>query len=321
MDLFFYNFNPYQFGQNYINYYNFQNSTTTPSSFQYADIKKEIINLLKFQTVPIATFAMITIAFFSLLVTFLFHRNMVMLGTDYTVVTSDSTKFEEKQLYNVVEELKIAAGLRFMPKICIIEADYMNAFASGMSEKTALVAITRGLLEKLDRSELQAVMAHELSHIRHNDIRLTITVALLSNLILIAVDILFRGILYARERDDRLVIIIVLIRFLLPILTVLLMLYLSRTREYMADSGSVELTRDNEPLGRALLKIHKDTLNHFSTYKKEYSTTPHEEVRNASYFYDPRYAGIHPLQSLNSLFSTHPPLEDRLKALGITTLE
>lgn len=313
MDLYFYTSNPFQTTA-------IASMSQAPNNFNNlnnTDLKTETMNLITFNMLPIATFGMIIVAIFSLLITFSFHKKMVMLGTDYVEASSDSKDLDGKELYNVVEELKIAAGLGFMPKVYIIEADYMNAFASGMSEKTALVAITRGLLEKLDRSELQAVMAHELSHIRHNDIRLTITVALLSNLILIAIDILFRGVLYSRSRDDRLFIIILIIRFLLPILTVLLMLYLSRTREYMADQGAVELTRDNEPLGRALLKIHNDHTNHYSSYKKEYSSTPHEEVRNASYFYDPRYAGIKPLQSLNSLFSTHPPLEARLKALGI----
>src|SRR5258707_11382365 len=119
-----------------------------------------------------------------------------MMGNEYREITN-STSGPARQLYNVVEEMKIAAGLKFMPKVYIIEANYMNAFASGLGESNALVAITRGLLEKLDRDELQAVMAHELSHIRHNDIRLTMTVAILSNLMLIAIDLVFRNIMYS----------------------------------------------------------------------------------------------------------------------------
>lgn len=277
---------------------------------------KEIATL---QLFPMVTLIMIGVAFISLLITYFFHNQMVMLGTDYHEITADSHSTEEKQLYNIIEELKIAAGLRFMPKIYIIDADYMNAFASGFTEKSAMVAITRGLLEKLDRNEIQAVMAHELSHIRHNDIRLTLTVLVLSNIMLIALDFLFRGVLFSgrTDKDNRLVLLILIIRFVLPILTLLLMLYLSRTREYMADSGSVELTRDNEPLARALLKIHANTTKNENKYQEAYSSTPHEEVRSAAYFYDPKYAGIAPFASINTLFSTHPPLEDRLKALGI----
>ena len=276
-------------------------------------------NLLNFKTLPMATLIMLLVAVISVMITFLFYDNLMMLGTEYHEVTSDSQdSIEGQQLYNVVDEMKIAAGLRFMPKIYIIDADYMNAFASGYSEKSAMVAITRGLLQKLDRNELQAVMAHELSHIRHGDVRLSLTVALLSNLILIVIDLLFRGVLYSRGRKDgRLVFVIMLARFLLPIITILLMLYLSRKRELMADAGCVELMRANEPLARALIKIHEDTLQHQETYKEEYEKTAHEEVRQASYLYDPKYAGISPLKSLNSLFSTHPSLEDRLKALGI----
>jgi len=285
---------------------------------QMSDLKEVAHKLVTFQIIPIATFGMIILAGFSLFITFMFHRGLVMSGTNYREITADNAQsMEEKQLYNVIEELKIAAGLNFMPKVYIIEADYMNAFASGFSEKSAMVAITQGLLDKLDRNELQAVMAHELSHIRHNDIRLTITVALLSNLILIAIDLLFRGVIYGRKRDNSLVVIILIARFLLPILTVLLILYLSRTREYMADAGCVELMRDNEPLARALIKIHEDTLKNKDHYQQEYSQTANESVRQSSYLYDPHYAGISTVKSINGLFSTHPSLEDRLKALGI----
>lgn len=293
-----------------------QGSSQTPITIEDAFHK-----LITFQITPMATLIMLGIAFLSLLITLLFHQQISMLGTDYTEITANTREpRSDKQLYDVVEELKIASGLHFMPKVYIIEADYMNAFASGMSEKSALVAITRGLLNKLDRYELQAVMAHELSHIRHDDIRLTITVAILSNLMLIALDLVFRGILYGdnRNRDNKLLVIIVVLRFVLPILTLLLVLYLSRKRELMADSGSVELIRDNEPLARALLKIDADHKENEEEYSRQYASTPHEEVRQASYLYDPRYAGIDVSKSINDLFSTHPPLEERLAALGYT---
>ena len=195
----------------------------------------------------------------------------------------------------------------------------MNAFASGYSEKSAFVAITRGLIEKLDRSELQAVMAHELSHIRHGDIKLTLMASVLSNILLIAVDLLFYNMIFSRDRkaDDRLVFAIIILRYLLPITTVLLTLYLSRTREYMADAGSVELLRDNVPLARALLKIHQDTLANSESYGQEYSQTAHEDVRRAAYIYDPIQSGIEPVKSLANLFSTHPDIQQRLAALGV----
>lgn len=152
--------------------------------------------LLTFKITPVATLLLGGIAIISILITYALYDRIMLLGTRYHEITSHNKhSLEEQQLYNVVEELKIAAGLRYLPKIYLIEAEYMNAFASGYSEKSALVAITRGLLDKLERSELQAVMAHELSHIRHHDIKLTLMASVLSNIILIALDIMFRGIL------------------------------------------------------------------------------------------------------------------------------
>ena len=207
-----------------------------------------------------------------------------------------------------------------MPKIYIIDADYMNAFASGYSEKSALIAITRGLMQKLNRSELQAVMAHELNHIRHHDIKLTLMASVLSNIMLMVIDVMFYAVIFGQRkgRDNRLVFVIMILRFILPILTVILLLYLSRTREYMADAGAVELTRDNEPLAKALLKISDDHQQNMQTYKQEYLKTAHEDVRRAAYIFDPVQAGIKPVKSASSLFSTHPSIKDRLKALGIT---
>ena len=245
----------------------------------------------------------------------------MLLGTNYHEVTSNNARsLEEKQLYNVVEEMKTAAGLRFMPKVYIINADYMNAFASGYSEKSALVAITRGLMQKLNRAELQAVMAHELNHIRHHDIKLTLMASVLSNLMLMAIDMMFYGVIFGgrRGRDNRLAMIIIILRFLLPLLTVILMLYLSRTREYMADAGAVELTRDNTPLANALIKIRDDHQQNKTTYANAYLRTPHEDVRREAYIFDPIQAGIEPIKSLANVFSTHPPIKDRLKALGFT---
>jgi heat shock protein HtpX len=179
-----------------------------------------------------------------------------------------------------------------------------------------MVAITRGLMDKLDRAEMQAVMAHELSHIRHHDIKLTLTVAVLSNILLIVLDILFYSMLYKRDRrdDNRLFMVILVLRYVLPVITVLLTLFLSRTREYMADSGCVELMRDNEPMARALLKINADHQDHADEYAQAYGNTPHEQVRQASYLFDP--SDIDPVKSLNSSFSTHPSVEERLAAIG-----
>ncbi|ASQ47149.1 zinc metalloprotease HtpX [Legionella clemsonensis] len=274
--------------------------------------------LITLKVIPYATLIMIGVAIISLFITYTLYDRIMLLGTNYRLITPGTAQsLEEKQLYNVVEEMKVASGLKYMPRVYLIEANYMNAFASGYSEKSAMVAITRGLMEKLNRAEMQAVMSHELSHIRHHDIKLTLTVAVLSNLLLIAIDIMFYAMIYKRDRrneDNRLFMVIMLLRYLLPLITVVLALFLSRTREYMADAGAVELMRDNEPMARALLKITEDHQQHAEQYTQEYGQTPHEEVRQASYLFDP--SSIDPIKSLHNAFSTHPSLDERLRALG-----
>jgi heat shock protein HtpX len=274
--------------------------------------------LITFKVWPFATMIMGAIAAISLLITYSLYDKIMLLGTEYYEITPETARnLREKQLYNVVEEMKVAAGLQFMPKVFLIEANYMNAFASGYSERSAMVAITRGLFEKLDRAELQAVMAHELSHIRHHDIKLTLMVAVLSNILLIVIDILFYSVLFRRDDrngDNRLMIVIVVLRYLLPLITVVLALFLSRTREFMADTGSVELMRNNEPMARALLKISQDHEEHSAEYAEAYGATAHEQIRRASYLYDP--SDIDPVKSFDSFFSTHPNTEQRLEAIG-----
>jgi heat shock protein HtpX len=286
--------------------------------YPHITVQQSVFALIHLQVIPYATILMVTFALISLLITYALYDRIMLLGTEYREIKPETAQnVQEQQLYNVVEEMKVASGLHFMPRVFIIEADYMNAFASGYSEKSAMVAITRGLIDKLDRAELQAVMAHELSHIRHYDIKLTLMVAVLSNILLIVVDILFYSALFRRNNDrdeNRLVMVITILRYILPLLTVLLTLFLSRTREYMADSGCVELMRDNEPLARALLKIDMDHRQHAGHYAEEYGNTPHEQIRHASYLFDP--SDIDPVKSLNSAFATHPSIDQRLRALG-----
>lgn len=291
-------------------------------SYPDVPLSQIFANLITLHLFPLVTLVMFGVAGISLLITFTLYDKLMLLGTDYKEITPETAStVTEKQLYNVVEEMKIAAGLRYMPKVFIIDADYMNAFASGYSEKSAMVAITRGLMDKLNRDELQAVMAHELSHIRHLDIKLTLMASVLANLILMVLDIFFYNAIFSSRRNDdsrrnTLATIIIILRYLLPIINILLLMYLSRTREYMADAGSVELLRDNKPLASALLKIQDDHMANKDNYNLAYSQTPHENVRREAYIFDPIQAGIERISSLADLFSTHPSLEDRLAALG-----
>lgn len=293
------------------------NSATYPQ----ASISQLFQALITFQLFPTVTLIMFLISAVALWISYMLYDKLMLLGTEYHEITPDNAKtMAEKQLYNVVEEMKVAAGLRYMPKVYIIDADYMNAFASGYSEKSAMVAITRGLMEKLNRDELQAVMAHELSHIRHLDIKLTLTASLLSNMALMVLDILFYNAMFSNRNDSRsrntLAGIIMILRYTLPIISVFLLLYLSRTRELSADAGSVELMRTNIPLAKALIKIQDDHVANKDTYSAAYQQTPHENVRREAYIFDPFEAGIEPLTSISDLFSTHPSLEVRLAAMG-----
>lgn len=294
-------------------------------AFRQMSFYDSLVALVSFQVIPKAAIIMGIVAAVSIAITFAFHDRIMLLGTNYHEITQSKMRnLAEKQLYNVVSEMRIASGLRYMPRVFLIEAEYMNAFASGYSEKSALVAVTQGLLEKLERDELQAVVAHEMSHIRHNDIKLTLVASVLSNLMLIAIDFLFYNMLFSGDRrrrnndegGNRLFLIVILLRYLLPLITLVLLLYLSRTREYMADAGAVELTRNNSPLANALLKISGDHTENKDYYSNAYRQTSHEEVRQAAYIFDPVQAGIHFQSSVASLFSTHPSLKDRLKALG-----
>lgn len=283
------------------------------------------IELIHFRIIPYATIIMLGVAVISIFITFAMYDRIMLMGTQAVEVKANSTDIAAQQLYNVVEEMKVAAGMRYMPKIFVINADYMNAFASGYSEKSAMIAVTQGMLKKLDRSELQAVVAHELSHIRHGDIKLTLAASVLSNLMLMAIDVLFYGVLFGGSRrgsgegrgGNWLFIVIMIVRFVLPIITILLMLYLSRTREYMADAGSVELQRDNEPLIRALSKINDDHAQNAAQFQQQYKATAHEQVRRESYIFDPTRAGFKGSGGMNDWFSTHPSIKKRLQALGV----
>jgi heat shock protein HtpX len=294
------------------------------SSYPEATIPQLFTALITLKLFPIATLIMFVVAGVSLFVSYMMYDKLMLLGTEYHEITPQTAQnVQEQQLYNVIEEMKIAAGLHYMPKVFIIEADYMNAFASGYSEKSAMVAITRGLMEKLNRDEIQAVMAHELSHIRHLDIKLTLTASLLSNLTIMVLDMLFFNAIFTSNRsnnDNRsrntLATVIIILRYVLPVISILLLLYLSRTRELMADAGCVELMRTNEPLASALIKIQDDHSQNSARYSALYQQTPHENVRREAYIYDPTQAGIEPVTSLSDLFSTHPSLETRLAALG-----
>ena len=254
---------------------------------------------------PIATIITGIIAVVAIFVVMTFGERIFLSGNDYVVISrNDNLSPDESLLLDIVEELSIAAGLQYVPRVALIDADYANAFATGWSEKSALVAITTRLFDMLDRDEISAVMAHELTHIRNGDVRLTLVVGVLANIMLFIVNnISFLFMSRGEKKGTPAMIaafVLLAMQFILPFITMFLQMFLSRKREYMADAGAVELTRDPEPMARALMKISGD---YDQGHKDEASES---SMRKAAYIF-----------ASDSLFSTHPTLQNRLQSLGM----
>jgi heat shock protein HtpX len=213
---------------------------------------------------------------------------------------------EYPDLYHIVENLSITAGLP-MPKVYIVNDPSPNAFATGRNKEHAVVAVTTGLLAILNKTELEGVIAHELSHIGNRDILLSTVVVVLVGFVSILADIFLRGSLgRGRNSDSKggnvLMIVGVVLIILSPIIAKLIQLAISRKREFLADASGVLLTRYPEGLASALQKISNAGLPMQHTH----TATAHLFIAN-------------PFGSLGKktlgLFSTHPPTEERIKAL------
>ena len=259
-----------------------------------------------------------------ILISVLLGGKLSLSGTGAIEVTKFSEDPACRKLYNIVEELKIAARMRFMPKVYVMPVGYVNAFASGWHEKNAIVAITKPLLDALTREELQCVMAHELSHIKHQDTRVMTLVSVSASLLVMIIDTMFYQLLYGggrrRQRKNDasgiIVIVVMVLRFVLPILTSFLVMYVSRKREFLADAGCVQITRTTRGLASALEKIHSMHVSQNEEMSAAYQSTPNEQMRSLSYIYSPIKSGIRNWMNVNDWFSTHPSLDERLAAMG-----
>lgn len=222
-------------------------------------------------------------------------------------------KADEPELYRIVENLAITAGLP-TPKVYIIEEQAPNAFATGRDEKHAVVAVTRGLLERLSKPELEGVLAHELSHIGNRDILVSTIAVVLVGFIALLSDFFMRWTWYGRgRRNDRegdgraqalFLVIGIVLAILAPIIATLLRLAVSRSRELLADASGAMLTRQPEALADALIKISQDA-------------HPLPVANNATahlFFANPFKEGDRS-GFVTKLFMTHPPVEDRVRAL------
>jgi len=214
---------------------------------------------------------------------------------------------DDRELYNIVENLSITAGLP-MPKVYVIDDPVPNAFATGRDKEHSAVAVTTGLRRVLSRTELEGVIAHELSHIGNRDILISTIAVVLVGLVALVSDMFIRmGMFGHGNRDNNKGGVIVLVGFILailsPIAATIIQLAVSRKREYLADASGVLLTRYPEGLASALEKIAK----YSGEMKRANNATAHLYISNPF--------GVHPGRMMANLFSTHPPIEERIRIL------
>lgn len=211
-------------------------------------------------------------------------------------------KRDNPRLYRIVENLSITLGMP-TPKVYIIEDKAPNAMATGRDPKHAMVAATTGLLEIMDDRELEAVMAHEMGHVQNYDIRVTMIAFGLVSAIALLSDIVIRILFYGGDRRDMNPIVLAIglvVVILAPIVATMVQLAISRQREYLADASGAMTTRDSEGLARALEKLQA----YGQPMRRQTTSTAHLFLNN------PLKPGF-----LSKLFSTHPPLEERIKRL------
>lgn len=237
------------------------------------------------------------------------HSSMIQRATG----AKPLERKENKRVYNLVENLCISKGIK-MPKIHLIEDDSLNAFASGLSDKTFAVTFSRGIINKLEDDELEAVIAHELTHIINRDVRLLIVSIIFVGIFAFITEMAFRSLRFAgRGRGKKeggalaIVLIVVVLGIIGMILSSFFRFALSRKREYLADAGAAEMTKNPLALASALKKISKDPW---------IEAVKRDDV--AQMFID------HPTKKkdrkslgtfFNGIFATHPPIKERIQVL------
>ena len=222
------------------------------------------------------------------------------------------TKAEQPELYRIVENMSIAAGLPATPEVRIVDDPAPNAFAAGRDPKHAFVCVTTGLLETMDQRELEGVISHEMAHVQHRDVRLMTLVAVLVGVIAMISDLALRMLFWGGGRRrggggaDAILLAIAFVGLVLaPIAAIGIQLAISRRREYLADAGGAEVSGDPEGLALALRKLANDP----------------REIRDTSrstahlYIEGPLGKASGARAIFSGLFDTHPPLEDRIARL------
>lgn len=214
---------------------------------------------------------------------------------------------ENKRVYNLVENLCIAAGMK-MPAVNIIEDDSLNAFASGLNQRTFTISLSRGIIDKLNDEELEAVIAHELTHIRNRDVRLLIISIVFVGIFSFISETMMRSMMYGggrsrgrRDGGGKGMIIAMLLALVGLFLATIFRFALSQKREYLADAGSAELTRNPLALASALQKVSKDsTIEAVKRKDVAQMFIENPQLKKKRTF---------------SLFSSHPPIEKRIQIL------
>lgn len=237
------------------------------------------------------------------LISYFFNTQMIQTATH----SQPLQRRENMRVYNLTENLCMSVGMT-MPKLYIIESEALNAFASGINEKTYAVTLTRGIINTLNDQELEGVIAHELTHIRNRDVRLLIVTIVFVGIFSTIASLAFHGLLNSsllssRRKDEKgggavVIMVVIIVAAVIYFLSILFKLALSRSREYMADAGAVELTRNAPALASALRKI------------SGHSTI--DEIRNdevKELFIDYKAKGFF------SMFATHPPINKRIQVL------
>jgi heat shock protein HtpX len=220
-----------------------------------------------------------------------------------------ATKAEFPELYNIVENLSITAGLP-MPKVYVVDDPSPNAFATGRNPENAVVAATTGLLQILDRNEIEGVMAHELAHVGNRDMLVMTVAVVLAGFVALLADFMARSLMFGggnRDRNPIFLVVGIAGIILLPIAAKLIQLAISRKREYLADASAALLTRYPEGLASALEKIsgaHRPLKNVSHATAHLFISDPYQSEKKLSFG-----------EKVNGLFATHPPVEERVNAL------
>jgi heat shock protein HtpX len=241
------------------------------------------------------------------LIAWLMHAFMIRMATG----SRPLNRMENKRVYNLLENLCIAQGMT-MPKLYVIHDNSLNAFASGLNQRSFSISVSQGLLDKLNDEELEGVLAHELAHIRNRDVRVLIISIIFVGIFAFLAEVAFRSLRFSGRRSSNrdskgsgaIILIAIVITAIAYLISLLLRFGISRKREYLADAGAADMTKRPEALASALRKLSED---------------PYIEAVEsrdiAQLFIQNPKPSAHKSASWDNMFATHPPIEKRIAIL------